>query len=686
MFPESFSRLAQLAGIDPENTSTWPARSKELSKHFFQYRYLPETPANLLSTDLAVLLGFLSAVADKKAKNGQDPWKSPVNGLPDSSWMTESDFCMIHARACGSKPAKPGSFIEAAKLLPGLRATAVLLLPFFHCCNGRSYAVNSFHLLDPVSVDPVAEKAGIDGPEQLRFLCDTAHLLGKTIGFDLTPHTAQFSMIALERPELFRWLKLDRNKMPAGGKSQKEMLSPETQEIIREGVKAISARARLKHGIDSFDPPTSPPEVVTKAHSAAVKELILEGFWTLPTQSWDGVGLPAFKGYDLKGDFPEFDYRTITGDDASNHKLGLLTPFRFFDGLEINSSPDGMSKPEPVEEVQDFFSSIAPGLIKKYGFDFLRVCHVDHVFNSIVNSDPEFPISDRLTPALIARVLTTVRDSLPWAGAIAERLSDDIETFRPLGFDVLMGWEIGSCFDATSLGTSIARWRLFAKSTDTSLGQSKASVALAVDTQDSAHPLVFGKPRGESCGTKGMLIRYFAGKFGFPGKGRRPLIEVMGNQDMTTGIYDTLLKPKCLNWAGDIEFLKLYHNLFDIYEKFRHLFEEGVLTRYYFDHHFCYWYIDVAYEGRISERLVCLINPDWRTGPTILNYCINLMDTANGAYRFVPPPSQIYEILLDRPGMERRPFVGGTYAFPQIGPGDIKILYLMYRLSDSEAM
>lgn len=686
MFPEIFNRLANLAGIDPEDPSTWPAKSKELSKHFFQYRYIPDKPVDLLSMDLDVLMGFLSAVVNKKSDTGIDPFRSPVKGLADSSWMTEADFCMIHPRACGVKPSRPGSFIDAVKLLPGLRSTAVLLLPFFSCSDGRSYAINSFHLLDQAAIDPKAEKAGIDGPAQLRFLCDAAHLLGRTIGFDLTPHTAQFSMMTLQRPELFRWIKLDRSKALAGGKTQQEMLSQETQEIIREGVRAIAARARKKFGIDSFDPPSGPPEKVSKAHASAVKELIREGFWTIPTHGWDGVGLPAFKGYDREGDFPEFDYRTVSGDDAASHKIGVLTPFRFYDGIETNSLPDGMSRPEPVEETHEFFSSLAPMLIEKYGFDFFRVCHVDHIFDSIANSDPEFPISDRLTPALVARVLSTVRDLVPWTGVIAERLSDDVETFRPLGFDVLMGWEIGSCFDATSLGTSIARWRSMVKSTESSPNQSRASVALAVDTQDSAHPSVFGKPRGESCGTRGMLIRYFTAKFGFPGKGRRPLIEVMGNQDMTFGIYDTLLKAKSPKWAGDEEFLRLYHNLFDIYEKFRHVFEEGVLTRYYFDHHFCYWYVDISFEGRISERLVCLTNPDWRAGPSISNYCINLMDNANGTYRFVPPPSQIYEVLIDTPGMERRPFVGGTYAFPQVGPGDIKILYLMYRLSDSEAM
>ena len=46
----------------------------------------------------------------------------------------------------------------------------------------------------------------------MKFFIDCCHLLNIAVGFDFVPHTSYDSALRLQRPDLFRWVKLDENK------------------------------------------------------------------------------------------------------------------------------------------------------------------------------------------------------------------------------------------------------------------------------------------------------------------------------------------------------------------------------------------------------------------------------------------------------------------------------------------
>ena len=373
---------------------------------------------------------------------------SPVAGEEDSSWMYEKDFCFFNVRATSLDENKTGNFLQGIKLLPILRSKGLHLAPFLDCNFGNVYCIDSLERVYPETLDQELLDNGIDGETQVRFFIDMAHLAGFVLGFDLEPHTSQFSRVVLQNPECFRWIRLNKARTSTVPKKMKTLMKEKHQEKIREEVKRIVDKAVREEGMESLEDPNFGIQEIRRAHGKALKELISEGIWTLPSHTWGGVGLPEFKEYKQQDNYPVFDYRNDKGEDHAEHAFGMLTPFRFYDNLPINEVPDEKSPPEINEDVLDFFASIFPKMRQRFGFDYVRLDYVDHVFDSIMKGDEALPVaqqrpvSDRCIPYVLKRVIDRAREESPYVGAMAERMGMDIADYGSIGFDVLLGCDI----------------------------------------------------------------------------------------------------------------------------------------------------------------------------------------------------------------------------------------------------
>src|SRR5690606_16608635 len=147
--------------------------------------------------------------------------------------------------------------------------------------------------------------------DQLRAFIEAAHILGKAVGYDIEAQQAQFSTAALMQPELFRWIKVDphnRQKLDYGLSAQ-EIVQEENQiRIVAE------VRTLVRHYLQHYQLETL--ELVYPKNSEQINHqvsiirhiteaLIEQGYWQIPNQVWDGVGLPGFRGYNVEGDYPE---------------------------------------------------------------------------------------------------------------------------------------------------------------------------------------------------------------------------------------------------------------------------------------------------------------------------------------------------------------------------------------------
>jgi len=132
-----------------------------------------------------------------------------------------------------------------------------------------------------------------------------------------------------------------------------------------------------------------------------------------------------------------------------------------------------------------------------------------------------------------------------------------------------------------------------------------SSVLFAVDTHDSGHPLFWTAPISEVVGPEGMHLRHFLSRFTSTGKARRPKYEVIGNQDLSFGLYEGNNKLKSLNWKGNEEYNILYHSTEDVYERFKELIHKSHIGPTYVAEDCAFWFIDR--EDGYRERLLCVV-------------------------------------------------------------------------------
>jgi hypothetical protein len=587
MIPGTWVTMAERCPPSPQEAET----GQRLLDEALARGYLPHTCLEMLRLPDGAILHFYRLLAEQR------PVESPFRCRPDSGWMADADFCFINIRATGLEQA-PGTPIQAAKLLPALRANAIHLGPFTTYDFHVIYAVRSIETIAPIIVDPRLAAAGFSAEDQMQALVDAAHLLGKAVGFDLEPHTSQFSTAGLMRPSLFRWLKLagDGEEM-ADGLTEEEMLSKEQQARLAVEVQAIVAQElQARHlatleGAPGDDPPTTAAK--GQAFEGLVGELIRLGYWPVPVQVWSGVGLPAFDGYDHEANHPRFRYLSRDGQDHSAYAYHILAPFKFYDGLRPNQLPEPAHLPELGEQVVSFFCDIFPHWRDRLGLDFVRYDSADHIFDSLWQDDPAVPASDRPTPYVLQRCIEASRTpGHAYVGNLAERMGNEVAEYAGLGYDLMLGTDMLERVDQALMDKS---FQLYDRLVDLNRDRpSRFAVTFGVDTHDTGSPHIWGEPLVKVMGPERMRLRHFVSRFVSAGLGRRPKYEVMGSQDLSYGLYLSNVGDVNLTWVGDATYNRGYHWLEDLYETFRPFLATAEIGRRVVTERYAWWLIRPA--------------------------------------------------------------------------------------------
>lgn len=530
--------------------------------------------------------------------------KSPVSNKSNSNWMFDSDFCFFNVRACGLEENSTGNFIDSVKILPTLRMNAIHIAPFFDCAFGNLYAIDSIDTITDSVVNNKYLALGVTREEQLKFFIDCIHLLNMTAGFDLEPHTSQFSRVVLMHPELFRWIKLNKSKQSLeGGLSQSEILKSEKQKQILQEISSIKDGIFKKYGISSLEGANIPINKTRECSSIIISKLIEEGYWTIPNHIWNGIGLPEFDRYNFEHNYPIFKYINWDYQDDSQHAFGMTTPYKFYNNLPINKKPEESTKPTINEDAINFFSNIFINMAKQYNFDFVRYDYVDHVFDSVYGNE-KTPLSDRMIPYVVESSINIIRKFKPYIGTIAETFNNDTGLYSSKGFDLLLG--ANSLMDITSHHLNyIFETNKKIKDYNNNPEAKKGSVLFTIDIHDSAHPLIWQKTPAERKGINGMKLRFFVSRFLLGiGKYKRPKYECIGNQDMTSGLYKANNVGKSIKWENNNEFNDIYHNIENLYIEFQNITTEGNIEEYLINDSWAYWFID---NYNKTQRLLCII-------------------------------------------------------------------------------
>ncbi|MFQ5647089.1 MAG: hypothetical protein ACE5GM_09175, partial [bacterium] len=561
-------------------------QADRMLEEYRQSGHLELPPRTALSIDLGAFILFYVELHSRQP----ELLRGPAERNPDSSWMLKRDFCFFNVRSTGVTPESTGTFMEAVKLLPVIRCDAFHLAPFFDCALENLYAIESLHTITDAVVDLEAEKQGLSRDEQLSFFIDACHLLDKATGFDLEPHTGQFSRVVLEHPRYFRWIKLSGDKKAlAGNLSMEEMTSSTVQDRLVKEVENLVQGGQENGSL----------EETRKIHARIISLLIDKGYWTIPSHTWNGAGLPRFRGYHEHG-YPLFEYRNVRGEPHDEHAFGNVTPFKFYDNLPVNSYPSPDNPPVIDNRVVDFFLSIFPQIRKDWDFDFVRLDYADHIFDA---RDPEhgYPLSDRMIPPLLKDLTDRLRLDCPGIGVIAEHMGEMVEDYAREGVNLVLGWEIFSLLNDRYASDN---YRIAQNIGQLSGKQATpASIMFAVDTHDSENPLFWKEGPAKLLGARGLFFRLFWARFGSAGNVRRPKYEVIGNQDLSSGLYEANNKAVSLSWKNHHSFNRWYHRLENVYDDLRGFLEQARITPPQGDGPVKYWFIEADQE---IKRLICV--------------------------------------------------------------------------------
>ncbi|MEN8234674.1 MAG: hypothetical protein ABFR89_07090 [Actinomycetota bacterium] len=132
--------------------------------------------------------------------------RSPRSTEPDSSWLKRTNTVGVNVRTIGDY----GNVVKYALTLPAA-TDSVHLLPVWEPGVVKSlYGIASWSLNTEFFSDELYEYSpNLDTIEkQLRATSNLLHVMGKTIGMDVIPHTDRFSELALGTPDLFEWMKI----------------------------------------------------------------------------------------------------------------------------------------------------------------------------------------------------------------------------------------------------------------------------------------------------------------------------------------------------------------------------------------------------------------------------------------------------------------------------------------------
>jgi len=607
-------------------------------------------------------MSFFTGLKDRTGRT--DRPASPVAACPSSNWMQDYDYCFLNVRATALDRSKTGDFLQALKLLPVMRTRGLHLAPFLDCNFGNVYCIDSLNIVNPRTLSPILSAEGFTADEQVRFFIDLAHMAGFVVGFDLEPHTSQFSRVVLDHPEMFRWIHLNKARTETVPKGMKAMMKAAAQQKVHAVVREVVGTALAKEKLTVLDDSSADYEAVKRAHTAALQELVARGIWTVPSHTWGGVGLPEYKEYHKTDNYPVFDYRNAKGEDHAEHAFGMLTPFRFYDDLPINKAPTEKTLPKLNDDAIDFFAGIFPQVQERYGFDYVRLDYVDHVFDSVVEGhekkavDEQLPLSDRCIPLVLKRVIDKARQGKPFVGAMAERMGVDADDYGSVGFDVMLGCDILGPIHAVGLsGTLLFNHE---QAELAKKAERLAAVPWAVDTHDSGNPLFWTRPISDVVGSRGMLLRQFVARFATAGPVRRPKYECIGNQDLSHGLFKANNEDVSITWTGDRDHCRLYHALEDVYGRFSRMLREGWPTWWIPEEDWCAWCIDTAqgpdgWRGRLVavvalERKVKNLKEaaeDREPLPVVPSIELNVNKDWDR------PVREVHEILLDGSNFER---------------------------------
>lgn len=465
----------------------------------------------------------------------------------------------------------------------GILDTTIYLIPFHPRDFGCSYLPISMEASETMYDATIGEKTGLDVTQQVSMFIKMAQLAGHPVIFDVLPQISRFSKLILFKPYMARWFDINElitqisNKVEEVANSLTDKYSSEDLNIVKNlyidilklgvcnnlsehykpiydeidklllpfkkqisqemGEKSVQEKLhkRVEKIISKINGKpisklSSPAELINVKE--CVETLISENLWTLPGGAWCSAGLPVFDKMAESAAYPMFLHFDVKDRDVTEFaNLDCQTPFYFA----------YLDKQKYNEKVIDGYIKYLEYVQKLYGFDGIRVDHLDHIVDEISQKD-DFPISYRCPAKVLGKVNTHFKAKIPYFASLAEYMLGNKfykEYHNDMKFDVLWGDDISS--QSLKTPAEIIKDNQYLANFNIPLyNKSKLSILKTYNNQDGEFSIIDRYPA--QLGESGAMYKWFKYKFLPGGKfATRPVMYVDGDESFTqTGIRRTI--------------------------------------------------------------------------------------------------------------------------------------------------
>jgi len=444
--------------------------------------------------------------------------ESPVHRKKKSSWIHEKDFAYVNHRSLPLIDEYP-LFVQLS-VLPTIRANAVILAPFTINRKKEINTVDSHSIICDDFQDCELTEKSITKEDQFHFLIEAVHLLGKCVGYSLDYRVDRFSVPVLRRPDLFRWVDLNSDE------PYREMLAERSQQIIIGKIQS-SVGAYL-NSINS-----QPDD---DDYNQIRKNLMAEGFWTIPSCKDDSDQLPYYEAEE-NSTIPRF-----RGGDEN------LTSFKFFNSSQ---STDTLKPGRSVYTAAlDYYSSLYIKWRDNFSFDFIKFHGIDFA------DDEKMRKADCPSIDLIKKVIKKTTGKISHTGIIGS-LGSNPERLMSSGFDSVFyhdsSFSVDRSFMERNFNLNIFLLDLNRKK------KKQLSIIL----------------HGSNTSLENSCRRIFVSRFISCSDAYRPKYEIWNNVENKRNLPD----------------LPLYNKIENIFTRYRDIMRKGKLIKHFSNDKVAWWII-----------------------------------------------------------------------------------------------
>jgi hypothetical protein len=176
-----------------------------LSKTSYLFGCQPQLALQMPANQVIYILS--KRFGDEKVRQCLNPeitFESPIVNENNTEWLKSVSMTGVNIRTIGSF----WNLVKYALTLPAY-ASSIHLLPIWNCGVVASlYGIASWKINDEFFDNEISSQfPHLNTVEkQLKIVSNLLHLMGKTVGFDVVPHTDRYAEIALANPFHFEWL------------------------------------------------------------------------------------------------------------------------------------------------------------------------------------------------------------------------------------------------------------------------------------------------------------------------------------------------------------------------------------------------------------------------------------------------------------------------------------------------